>query len=503
MTTPPLRAALDFQDLSSASSTEKALATSTERFKDELNFAEFPLASLADRVPESQKTLEFHDTIFDQSVGTHITRKLTIAASEKYGLPRALDEEVILGLIQLTNRQQFRDRKVHFSSYELIKLLGWSDSAKSYKRIDEALKRWVSITLFYDKAWWSKEEQCWVNESFHILESVTVYDRERRANRKALNPDDKNAGKSFFVWNDIVFRSFQAGNLKEIDLDVYRELNSAISKRMYRFLDKHFYRRAHLEYDLLRFAFEHVGLSRTATLAEVKRLLSKPLEELEGIGFIKPARKDERFVKVTKGQWKILFDRGQTEARALMSAEQLDLLEQLKGRGVTASKASKLVRAYPEHRVAEKIAMHDWLVARADKRCSANPPGWLVTAIQEDFPLPTGFLKSKEQSKAELRVISNPLRAVGETVTPPDHPVREPVEATLEERQFDLYWEGLSLAEQEAFEIRAVDHAEPFDQRFYRDGQERGGLLFKTVQRRVLLKYFLATSAPCTEGQGN
>ena len=484
-----------FEDASSATPTSSVRATApgAERCKDELNFAEFPLASLADRVPENQKTLEFHDTIFDQGAGTHITRKLTIAASEKYGLPRALDEEVILGLIQLTNRQQFRDKKVHFSSYELIKLLGWNDSAKSYKRIDEALKRWVSITLFYDKAWWSKEEQCWVNENFHILESVTIYDRERRANKKALNPDDENAGKSYFVWNDIVFRSFQAGNLKEIDLDIYRELKSSISKRMYRFLDKHFYRRAHLEYDLLRFAHEHVGLSRTSSLAEVKRLLAKPLLELEGIGFIKPLPKEERFIKLTKGQWKIIFDRGQAEARALLSPEQLDVLEQLKGRGVTASKASRLVRGFSAQRIAEKIAIHDWLVGKADKRCSSNPAGWLIVAIQEDFPAPVGFLKSREQAKSELRIITSPvtnpapLRAAENQDRVKDE---VPATPTEQDQQFDLFWDRLSDSEREQFEKDAFEQAEPFNQRVYMERKERGGSLFKTVQRKILIGYF-------------
>jgi len=484
-----------FEDASSASGSlfDRKNSSSAERYKDELNFAEFPLASLADRVPEDQKTLEFHDTLFDQRAATHITRKLTIAASEKYGLPRALDEEVILGLIQLTNRQQFRDKKVYFSSYELIKLLGWKDTAKSYKRIDEALKRWVSITLFYDKAWWSKEEQCWVNENFHILESVTIYDRERRANKRSLNPDDENAGKSYFVWNDIVFRSFQAGNLKEIDIDVYRELKSSISKRMYRFLDKHFYRRAHLEYELLRFAHEHVGLSRTSSLAEVKRLLTKPLLELEEIGFIKSLPKEERFIKVTKGQWKISFDRGQAEARSLLSPEQVDVLDQLKSRGVTASKASKLVRSYSAERIGEKLAIHDWLVARADKRCSSNPAGWLIVAIQEDYPAPTGFLKSREQAKSELRVFSTqhkPASTGSRIGEEQETPERQPVVPSELEMSFEAFWTALTTTEKESFEKQAFDHAAPFNQRFYLEKKESGGVLFSTIQRRMLLDYY-------------
>ena len=39
----------------------------------------------------------------------------------------------------------------------------------------------------------------------------------------------------------MVFRSFQAGFLKQLDLDFYRRLKLAAAKRMYRFLDKRFH----------------------------------------------------------------------------------------------------------------------------------------------------------------------------------------------------------------------------------------------------------------------
>src|SRR5215831_995887 len=83
-------------------------------YRDELNFAEFPLASLSTSLPKNQKTLEFTDEIFDKSQNARVTRKLTITASDKYGLPTAMDDEVILGLIQLTGRSEFSNRRVFF-----------------------------------------------------------------------------------------------------------------------------------------------------------------------------------------------------------------------------------------------------------------------------------------------------------------------------------------------------------------------------------------------------
>ena len=71
--------------------------------RDELNLAEFPVAALADRVPAGQKTLVFEDRIRDYGKGKPVLRRVTIAASPTYGLPTALDDEVLVGLIQITS----------------------------------------------------------------------------------------------------------------------------------------------------------------------------------------------------------------------------------------------------------------------------------------------------------------------------------------------------------------------------------------------------------------
>ena len=80
-------------------------------YKDELNLAEFPIAALTDRVPDGQMTLVFEDQL-DRRDGPPIVRRLTVSASAKHGLPTAVDDEVIVGLIQLTKRRNnFTDPK--------------------------------------------------------------------------------------------------------------------------------------------------------------------------------------------------------------------------------------------------------------------------------------------------------------------------------------------------------------------------------------------------------
>jgi hypothetical protein len=114
--------------------------------RDEMNLVEFPIALLADYAPKGQKTLQFHDG----------HRRLTVTGSDAYGLPTALDADVIVALIYLTKlRNNFKDVKVNFSRYELIKLLNWPDKGSSYRRLDQALNRWGGVWLVYDKCWWN------------------------------------------------------------------------------------------------------------------------------------------------------------------------------------------------------------------------------------------------------------------------------------------------------------------------------------------------------------
>src|SRR5690242_8559095 len=120
--------------------------------RDELNLAEFPIAVLSDRAPHGQNTLEFQDTIRDPATGKLVQRKLTITAPEKYGLPTATDDEVLLGLIQLSKlRGNLNERTVNFSRYEIIRLLGWRETGPSYHRLEESLDRWMSVYLSYEK----------------------------------------------------------------------------------------------------------------------------------------------------------------------------------------------------------------------------------------------------------------------------------------------------------------------------------------------------------------
>jgi hypothetical protein len=448
-------------------------------YRDELNFAEFPLAALSDSVPAGQKTLVFTDTIFDRSRHQSIDRKLTISASDEYGLPTAQDDEVILGLIQLSAKTGFENRKVHFTRRELIRELSWRDESKSYARVAESLKRWLGVALYYERAWWSNEERCWVDESFHILEHVTLFDRERIAHRKKALPHDPNAGFSSFTWNEAVFDSFEAGYLKKLDFNLYKSLRSSITKRLYRFLDKRLNRNTEnpkLEFDLMVFAFEKIGLSRNYHIGEIKRRLKPSILELENCGLLEPLDEKERFVRKGRGEWRIVFVKSRSSASSKYA--NANVVGELVAFGVGRRTAERLAVDFTEKRIHEKLAVARWLRARSDARISKNPAGFLVAAIRNDYPAPKEFVGAIQPVAPVVVAGSRHLvqREQDRTSTQAD---AHPTQATT-------YWENLSSAEREKLEAVAVENAEKFLRDQYVDRKARGGSLYEAARQAIL-----------------
>jgi hypothetical protein len=446
-----------------------------EGFRDELNFAEFPLASLSTSLPKNQKTLEFTDEIFDRSRNERVTRKLTITASDKYGLPTAMDDEVILGLIQLTAKSDFTNRRVLFTRYQLLKILDWTDDTRNYDRLEQSLNRWLGVTLYYDKSWWSKEEQCWVNEGFHILDHVTILDKERQ--RRKAKQSEADAGKSSFVWNEVVFNSFKAGYLKHIDYDFYKALESAVSKRMYRFLDKRFYHRETLEFDLRAFACEHIGLSKNYHTGELKRVLTPAIAELEAQHFLKPLAPEERFSRKARGSWSVVFVRQSPSAKK-ETPELPELVVALRDRGLSLHSARRLVAREPEAKIREKLALFDWLQARKDERISKNPAGFLYRAITDDFSLPPDFVSATTPKAKPIRNVV----AIAKEPTPA-------AEAPKDRSAIDAFWNSIPVAEQERLEEELVAKAPRFLREHYMEGRQERGLLFQTVRQAIIDGY--------------
>ena len=361
------------------------IETITWEGRDDLNLAEFPIASLSSRPDKDQKTLHFEDRIWDKGLGRHVTRKLTISASDHYGLPTALDDEVILGLIQLTGQNDFSSRHVFFSRYELIRLLGWRNEGKSYSRLETSLRRWLGVTFYYENAWWDKKAGAWVNESFHLLERVSLLGRACRQARNTAEP-----ALSTVLWNEVVFRSFWAGYLKRLDMELFRRLKSPVAKRLFRFLDKRFHHKTTWDFNLRELAHEHVGLSRSYDTGQLKRKLLPAIVELEENGYLRGAEPNNRFVRIKKGVWHVVLAKGDAKPRNKSNP----VMDSLLRHGVNRTTAERLAREHPAERIAHHVEVLDWVLKQPNVEKPTSPAGYLVQSIRQSYDPPAGFGKA-------------------------------------------------------------------------------------------------------------
>ncbi len=413
---------------------------------DELNLAEFPTSLLTSRNDTGQNTLLFEDTIFDEGANRHVERTVVVAGSDHFGLPTAADSDILLLLVHLTNvRNALKEKRVEFSRYEVIKFLGWPMDGRSYKRLDEALQRWTSVTLHYKHAWWDRSRKNWKNRSFHVIETLELRGRD----------DIKDEGLSSFVWNDVIFESFRAGNLKRIDLGVYFSFKRPAARQMYRFLDKRFYNKAYLEFDLRQFAMEHIGLSRRHDAFNLKRKLLPALQELEEVGFLSPCSPEERFRKVSRGSWVICLQKGQRAA----TRSDAKTVKELATRGVNRKVARALAGQFSAEHIENKIKMHDELVHAKDRRISRNAAGFLTSAIRHDYQAASSdkFHKSRQNARVASGIASFSL------------PTAQDLQPSPMPDAFQRHWDTLSLEDRTRLERDALQHAS----KFHRDTLKR------------------------------
>ena len=438
----------------------------TVRGRDEMNFAEFPLALLTDRAPSGLKTIETEDQITDERKGQVLKRKLTITASDKYGLTTPKDEDVLLALIQLTKESNnFTDRKVSFSRSELLKLLGWPRTGASYERITLAFCRWSTVFFLYENSWWENRQQTFTTRGFNIIDNFELNTGRPVAGAQTEFPFSR------FSWNEIVFGSFEGGYLKKLDFEFYLRLKHTTSKRMYRFLDKRFHRDKNLTFDLDKFAFEKIGLSRSYTdSGKIKEKLQHAIEELTDAGFLEPMSREERYTKIGPGKWSITIAKRKSRIEPKVRKSQTSPLEQaLIERGVTPATAAELCEAFVEEHIQPRLEAFDWLMAKKDRRASKSPGGYLADSIRKGYAVPRGFESKADQAKRLAAEVERQRLAV-EVKAQAEAAERAREEA--DQARISGYWDSLSPGEREALKGEAISNAGPFYIQQYRRNQK-------------------------------
>lgn len=457
------------------------LASNRSSGIDELNLAEFPLTHLGSRTDAASATLEFRDQVFDERSKQLVQRSLVVSGSPLYGLPGPTDADVLLTLLHMTSlRNAFQGRRVEFTRYELVQFLGWDPGGASYRRLDTSLQRWTSVTLQYKQAWWDRTGQRWKNQSFHILESLSLHGRA----------DASEDRLSSFTWSEAVFTSCQAGNLKRLDLNQYFTLQRPAARQLFRFLDKRFYHSRNLEFPLRTLACEHVGLSRSYDAYDLKRRLQPAIEELEAIGFLQSLPAASRYRRHSKGQWNVVLSRTADSRRKHTNTA---LVQELTDRGIAAPTASRLVKSFAASRIEEKLRWHDQLRLAEDRRMARNPAGFLRAAIQRDFHIPGRDQLQSRGTKIDRTAAQTATQLTSQQAS---KRVNEAV-ATAQRRleQARHYWQQLSLKQQQQLEALLLEHGKQLQVEVFRR-QPESSALRDELRYSLLADYLERTEQP-------
>jgi len=372
--------------------------------RDEMNLAEFPLTVLSKRADPSVKTLEFSDFVKGKN-GDVINRRWIITGADKFGLPTSSDDEVLLGLLKLTADDGLQNRKVHFTRYELLKILRWTTEGRSYTRLQNALDRLSGVRIKATNAFYDNETKLHSTRNFGIIDAYEIN-------------DGRDTRPSFFSWSDVLFKSFQVGFIKKLDLDFFLDLQSAVSKRLYRYLDKHFWYRSRMQVNLFVLAHEKIGISRNYVYASsLRQQLEPALEELRDKGmlsdfeFVGKGRSTEVVLVAAHAPKKTLTHNGTQHGNpdASLNTCELDtqahmtdevIIQALVHRGIAEKQARRLTAGQGSDILARMraiIAHFDALVSGNSPLVSRSPTGFLYRAIERplDFTLP-GDKKNKQ-----------------------------------------------------------------------------------------------------------
>jgi hypothetical protein len=374
--------------------------------RDEMNLAEFPLTVLSKRADPSVKTLEFSDYIKGKN-GEVINRTWIITGADKFGLPTSSDDEVLLGLLKLTADEGLQTRKIHFTRYELLRILRWTTEGRSYTRLQNALDRLSGVRIKASNAFFDNESKLHSTRNFGIIDAYEIN-------------DGRDTRPSFFTWSEVLFKSFQSGFIKKLDLDFYLDLQSAVSKRLYRYLDKHFWYRSRMQVNLFTLAHEKIGVSRNYVYASsLRQQLEPALEELKEKGilshyeFVGKGKSTELILVAAHAPKKTIAantvdnaasaagtrgspgysQEGQegasaSEPKVVLSEEVASVKSALVQRGLAEKQALKLTAGQGSatlERMHAIIKHFDYLISTKSSLVSRSPTGFLYRAVERPF----------------------------------------------------------------------------------------------------------------------
>lgn len=246
------------------------------RGKDEMNLAVLPIARLGRN--DHRTRIEYYGTFKEPGKDQE---KMVWIVEGAAGLPTEFAERVLVALLYIGSEQNFVNRRMTFTVYRVLKVLGLTISNRNYRMVETALKQLTGVLITSDKAWIEhmengKQKRVTTSRGFHIVDEYYLHYQE-----------DEDDHESFILWGTRVWKSIQEGYLKLLDVDFYYSLKNPIARRLYRFLDKMMAFESPRPYQIDIFDLANkLGMAPYEHAAHLRRPLKAAAQELVDRGYL-------------------------------------------------------------------------------------------------------------------------------------------------------------------------------------------------------------------------
>lgn len=376
---------------------------------DELNLGRLALISGQKTVPSTLRR-------WQKSILTPDGRPVVITCSvpDDQVVPHGLDNDFMVGLVNLCFEAGLPDGPFTVSAYGLLKASGFPDTAQYYRSLEESLVRLNKANYTIDEGWFVQGPHTWTTQSFAQVNYLS-YARSKTGVR----------GTSVITVQlaPPIMDSLRAGYIKPLDLNFYRSLSQPLVRAVYRQLDA-------LHFD-------------ESTADGLVRELSAPLmawgsrlgilsDRADNVArTLKPAN-DELLARHYIAEIELTGRGRDKQVRYVFGPPPVgdypELAELLRARGVKSGVAVRLSTVFPD-RIEESARRFDHYVKMTSKPV-ANPGGLLVAMVQrpEDFADLPGYVQARPKAKPVADAVT------GSTHPPSRVPLTDEVEA-LETRE--------------------------------------------------------------------
>ncbi|MBC7320072.1 replication initiator protein A [bacterium] len=241
--------------------------------KEEMNIVEYPFQYLGFKVPPTVKTVEWHgETVTKDGVVRQASWIVT--GSDKRGLPRYKDRDVLLALLYFWKLQGFQSETLYIKSInDILRVLRWPKSSATYKELEDSLDRLVGVTIEAKYSFWDNRTKDYLPAiTFHLL---NYYKFTKEGKRISLTVE---AGKHFW-------ESIKSGYIKTVDLDFYLSLETPLAKALFSYLDKKAYQNDKFKIEIMKLAM-HLGISLSREYKRIKFDIKETANLLVVKGFL-------------------------------------------------------------------------------------------------------------------------------------------------------------------------------------------------------------------------